>query len=157
MVYKNPSLTVDAIIYNIEKKEILVIKRKKPPFNGYYALIGGFVDYGEYIENACIREIKEEVNLDITEIYLFNVYSKPDRDPRGHTISIVFLAPITYDLNIAKAGDDAKSTHILKLNTHTINKLNFAFDHKEILMDFMSLLNNPGPFLKDRLPSHFYI
>ncbi|MGC8790216.1 MAG: argininosuccinate lyase, partial [Desulfurella sp.] len=87
-IYKNPSLTVDCIIEKDNK--VLLINRKNYPFG--FALPGGFVNYGESVEQAVIREVKEETSLDIVEPKLFGVYSDPERDPRSHTVSVVFYA-----------------------------------------------------------------
>ena len=151
MAYKNPYPTVDAIIYSIELKKILFIKRKNPPFEGQFALPGGFVDYGESVEHACVREVKEETSLDITKIYLFGVYSDPERDPRFHTMSTVFLAPVK-GFEKAKAADDAADLEIIDFEKAISLKL--AFDHSKIIKDFFSFLDNPGLFLKDRMPYH---
>lgn len=102
--YKIPSLTVDIFIYN-ENHEFILIKRKNDPFKDHWALPGGFVDYGEKTEDAAIREAKEETSIDIESVKLFNVYSDPNRDPRRHTVSIVYLAHGNFD--DAKADDDA--------------------------------------------------
>ncbi len=125
MIRKKPSITVDAVI--LKENKIVLIKRKNAPFKEYYALPGGFVDYGEKTEDAVIREVEEETGL-ITKIErLVGVYSAPDRDPRGHTITIV------YKLKIAggelSAGDDAKEIGLFALDK--LPKL--AFDHEEII------------------------
>ncbi len=95
--YKNPVPTVDIIIeivdkdlYNPSKKKIVLIRRKNPPYG--WALPGGFVDYGESLENAALREAKEETSLDVEIIRQFHTYSEPARDPRQHTISTVYIA-----------------------------------------------------------------
>ncbi len=127
--YKNPALTVDAIIL-YPNEEIVFIKRKNMPFQGMWALPGGFVDYGtETVEEACIREAEEETSLKVKIIKLIGVYSKPDRDPRGHTVSVVFLVEaIGGEL---KAADDAKE--VARLSNW--QELELAFDHKQILED----------------------
>jgi O-acetyl-ADP-ribose deacetylase (regulator of RNase III)/ADP-ribose pyrophosphatase YjhB (NUDIX family) len=124
-----PYVTVDAIIELPEG--IVVIKRSNPPFG--WALPGGFVDYGESLEDAVIREAKEETSLDLTEVKQFHTYSDPKRDPRFHTIGTVFTAKAK---GIPKAGDDAADFKIIKLSQ--IEKLEFAFDHKKILQDYIS-------------------
>ena len=126
---KRPSITVDAVI--LKENKIVLIKRKNAPFKEYYALPGGFVDYGEKVEDAVIREVKEETGLKTKIEKLVGVYSAPDRDPRGHTITIV------YKLNITggelRSGDDAKEIGLFDLN-----KLpRLAFDHKEIIGNFI--------------------
>ncbi|NPA88080.1 MAG: NUDIX hydrolase, partial [Epsilonproteobacteria bacterium] len=111
-------------------KGIVLIKRKNPPLG--YALPGGFVDYGEKVEEALIREMKEETNLDVMIEKILGVYSDPNRDPRMHTASIVFVCH-AYDY--PKAGDDAKETFVVKLEDIPWDEL--VFDHKKILEDFI--------------------
>lgn len=125
---KNPVPTVDLIIeYN---EGLILIKRKNPPEG--WALPGGFVDYGETLESAAKREAKEETGLDVELIRQFHAYSDPKRDPRYHTITVVFLAKAK---GKPKAGDDAKEIGTFKKNTlpDTI-----AFDHRKILKDYFS-------------------
>lgn len=125
---KNPVPTVDLIIeYN---EGIILIKRKNPPYG--WALPGGFVDYGETLESAARREAKEETGLDVELIRQFHAYSDPARDPRHHTVTIVFLAKST---GKPKAGDDAKEIGIFSENTLP-DKI--AFDHRDILTDYFS-------------------
>ncbi len=129
MRYKNPSVTVDGIIER--NNEILLIKRGREPFKGMWALPGGFVEYGEIVEDAVKREIKEETGL-ITEVrHLLGVYSKPDRDPRGHTISIVFVLDVLGGK--LKEGDDASDTRFFSVGQLP----NLAFDHKDIIKDYL--------------------
>ncbi|WP_457742346.1 NUDIX domain-containing protein [Thermococcus sp.] len=121
-------LTVDGVIlYN---NGVVLIKRKHEPFKDFYALPGGFVEYGETLEEALKREMKEETGLEVRILRLVGVYSKPDRDPRGHTISIAFLCLGEGEL---KAGDDAKEVHIFPIDE--AEKLPLAFDHAKILHD----------------------
>ena len=103
--YKIPSLTTDIFIFD-NNFNFILIKRKNDPFKNYWALPGGFVDYGECVEDAAIREAKEETSIDVKLENLINIYSKPDRDPRGHTISIVYSAK--GNLEDRKANDDAR-------------------------------------------------
>ena len=99
-VYQNPIPTVDIIIET--EKGIVLIKRKNPPYG--WAIPGGFVDYGESLEEAAIREAKEETGLDVKLIKQFHTYSDPNRDPRQHTITTVYIAKAK---GTPKAGDDA--------------------------------------------------
>jgi len=125
-----PLLTVDAVIlYN--SNHIILIKRKNPPFKGDYALPGGFVDVGETMEEACIREAKEETNINIQIKKLIGVFSKPDRDPRGHTVSIAYLCEPKTKNEIPRAQDDAADLEIVPLKK--ISHLKLAFDHKIII------------------------
>ena len=129
--YKNPYPTVDIII-EIEKKDgqhgVILIKRKNPPYG--WALPGGFVDYGESLEQAAIREAKEETSLDIQLECQMHTYSDPSRDPRKHTISTVFIAQATGN---PVARDDAQ-----EIKVFVGNQVNFplAFDHEKILADY---------------------
>lgn len=129
--YQNPLLTVDIIIEMDQR--IILIKRKNPPYG--WALPGGFVDYGESIESAAIREAKEETSLDINLIEQFHTYSKPDRDPRHHTVTTVFLAQAAGN---PKASDDAKKIGLFTKETLPDP---IAFDHQRILDDFFCYKN----------------
>ena len=131
---KGPFITIDAIIEINEG--IVVIERSNPPFG--FALPGGFVDYGESLEEAVKREAKEETGLDLTELKQFHTYSEPNRDPRFHTIGTVFIAKAK---GKPKAGDDAKSLKVVKLSE--IEKLDFAFDHKKIIQDYLKYKSAP--------------
>ena len=126
-VYQNPIPTVDIII-EIESKGIILIKRKNPPYG--WAIPGGFVDYGESLEKAAVREAKEESNLDVKLIRQFHTYSNPKRDPRHHSISTVFIAKAK---ETPQAKDDAVEIGIF-------NELNLpdeiSFDHRLILNDY---------------------
>ena len=133
--YKIPSLTVDIFIYN-ENHEFILIKRKNDPYKDCWALPGGFVDYGEKTEDAAIREAKEETSIDVELERLFNVYSEPDRDPRRHTVSIVYLARGNFD--DAKADDDANDIGVFSFDVLEEKKL--AFDHEKILIDIKKFL-----------------
>lgn len=129
--YKNPFPTVDLII-EIDREDgkegIILIKRKNPPYG--WALPGGFVDYGESLEAAAIREAKEETSLDIQLKSQFHTYSDPERDPRQHTISTVYVAKAQ---GKPKAQDDAR-----EIGVFTEKEINFplAFDHQKILLDY---------------------
>ena len=132
-----PFTTVDAII-EIDDG-IVVIKRSNPPFG--WALPGGFVDYGENLEEAVIREAKEETGLELTDVKQFHTYSDPSRDPRFHTIGTVFIAKAK---GKPRAGDDAVELKILKLKE--LEKIDFAFDHKKILEDYLKYKKGQNPF-----------
>ena len=131
-VYQNPIPTVDIII-EIEPKGIVLIKRKNSPFG--WAIPGGFVDYGESLEKAAVREAKEETNLDVKLIRQFHTYSDPKRDPRHHSISTVYIAKAK---GIPKAKDDA-------LEIGIFNESNLpdemAFDHLSILNDYFKSIS----------------
>ena len=118
--------------------QVLLIERGIEPFKGQWALPGGFVDYGETTESAAIRESKEETSIDIDLIKLFNVYSAPNRDPRGHTVTVAYLAK--GDFNQMKADDDAKEIEIFSFKD--LDSIDLAFDHKDILNDIKNYLNS---------------
>ena len=126
-VYQNPIPTVDVII-EIGSKGIVLIKRKNPPYG--WAIPGGFVDYGESLEEAAVREAKEETSLDVRLIRQFHTYSDPKRDPRHHTISMVYIAKAK---GMPKAKDDA-----LEIGIFDEGNLpdEIAFDHRLILKDY---------------------
>ena len=126
---KTPALTVDCVIFY--REDVVLIRRGFEPFKGWYALPGGFVDIGETVEQACVREIKEETGLDVSiqDLELVGVYSDSLRDPRGHIISVVFQCKTVGD-NLM-AGDDALSVELVK----NWENENIAFDHKKIIMD----------------------
>ena len=130
---KTPYLTTDGIIELYEGdtfKGIVLIERSNDPKG--LALPGGFVDVGECVEDALIREMKEETNLDVTINTLLGVYSDLGRDPRFHTASVVYVAKATGE---AKGGDDAKEAKIYALNEIPIEKL--VFDHAKIVKDYL--------------------
>lgn len=125
--YRNPIPTVDAILEI--NGGIVLVKRKNPPYG--WALPGGFVDYGETLEQAVRRELKEEVNLEIDNMYQLHTFSKPERDPRFHTISTVFVAKATGELI---AGDDAGAVRVFPKQKLPSN---LAFDHHKIVQYYL--------------------
>lgn len=127
--YRNPFPTVDIIIEMEDK--IVLIYRKNPPYG--WALPGGFVDYGETLEEAAIREAKEETNLEVELLYLLGCYSDPERDPRFHTITTVFVAKGKGE---PRAKDDAKQVKLFKLEEIPWDEL--VFDHAKILRDYIN-------------------
>jgi ADP-ribose pyrophosphatase YjhB (NUDIX family) len=126
-VHQNPIPTVDIII-EIESKGIVLIERKNPPYG--WAIPGGFVDYGESLEEAAMREAKEETNLDVKLARQFHTYSDPKRDPRHHSISTVYIAKGN---GTPQAKDDA-----IEIGIFTESNLpnEIAFDHRSILNDY---------------------
>jgi ADP-ribose pyrophosphatase YjhB (NUDIX family) len=136
--YRNPFPAVDIIIEidptpqqkqaSSEDTGILLIRRKNPPTG--WALPGGFVDYGESLESAAIREAEEETSLEVKLLYQLGAYSDPDRDPRRHTISVVFVARAA---GKPRAADDAQEVGIFFRNSLPER---LAFDHGKILKDY---------------------
>ncbi len=128
-IYRNPFLTVDCIVFRNDEG-ILLIKRRNPPHG--WALPGGFVDYGESLEDAAKRELFEETGLKALNMTQLGAYSSPDRDPRFHTVSVVFVVDAAGAL---KAGDDAAKCRFFPLDNLPND---IAFDHKQIISDFFS-------------------
>lgn len=133
LFYRNPVPTVDIIIF-VPPERIVLVERKNYPEG--WALPGGFVDYGERAEHAAIREAREETGLDVELTGLLGVYSHPDRDPRSHTLSVVYMA-YTLDQGALKAGDDALKARLF--SWHDLPDL--VFDHEKIINDFKLFKN----------------
>ncbi|MBO0765955.1 MAG: NUDIX hydrolase [Hyphomicrobiaceae bacterium] len=130
---RTPLLATDCVVFDGSGR-VLLVRRKNPPFQGQFALPGGFVDIGETVEHACRRELMEETGVKAGRLRLVGVYSDPRRDPRGHTCSVVFLA-VVRRAN-AKAGDDAAAVAWVD-NWH---KDDLAFDHAKVLADASRLI-----------------
>ncbi len=124
--YRNPLVTVDIII-EIEDK-IILIQRANPPYG--WALPGGFVDYGEPLESAAVREAKEETSLEVVLEEQFHTYSDPDRDPRHHTITTVFIGQ---GMGVPKPADDARQLGMFSKH-HLPDPI--VFDHQKIIRDY---------------------
>ncbi|CAN5160504.1 NUDIX hydrolase [soil metagenome] len=126
---RTPLLTVDAIIAMVDRRErpVVLIERRHEPLG--WALPGGFVDIGETVEQAAVREAREETGLDIQLQRLFGCYSDPSRDPRGHTASIVFMAEAR---GTPAASDDAAEVGLFD----PARPPPLAFDHAKILSDY---------------------
>ncbi len=128
--YENPVPTVDIIIEIEGSEGIVLIHRKQEP--RAWAIPGGFVDYGETVEEAAGREAREETGLQIHSARQFHTYSDPVRDPRRHTISTVFVARAK---GVPRPGDDAEKAEIFTQGTLPSP---LAFDHALILRDYFS-------------------
>jgi 8-oxo-dGTP diphosphatase len=126
--HRNPAPTVDAIIEVPDG--IVLVKRRYPPAG--WALPGGFVEYGERVEAAAVREAQEETGLTVSLTELFNVYSDPLRDPRQHTIGIVFIGTAA---GVPVAGDDAAEARVFTAQSLPAQ---LAFDHRQILQDYFT-------------------
>ncbi|MBP9020772.1 MAG: NUDIX hydrolase [Syntrophobacterales bacterium] len=129
-IYRNPVPTVDIII-EIDDG-IVLIRRKNPPVG--WAIPGGFVDYGESLEDAAVREAREETSLEITRLRQMHTYSNPDRDPRQHTISTVFTAK---GKGTPRAASDASDIGVFSRNDLPEPLM---FDHSAILEDYFHLV-----------------
>lgn len=130
MTYKNPVPTVDIIIELIDRphRPIILIERRNPPYG--WAIPGGFVDEGESVETAAAREAEEETGLAVQLVEQFHVYSDPKRDPRKHTLSVVFIATA---IGNPQAADDAKDLGIFESWRVPAD---LCFDHDQILRDY---------------------
>ena len=126
--YRNPFPTVDIIIEI--NGGIVLIERRNEPLG--WALPGGFVDYGESLEDAAAREAREETSLAVSNLRLLGCYSDPGRDPRQHTISTVFIAEASGE---AMAGDDADESGTFHKDSLPVK---IVFDHKQILEDYLT-------------------
>ena len=146
--YRNPSLTVDIII-EAEGGGIVLIERKNEPLG--LALPGGFVDEGETLEEAARREALEETALECELTELLYAYSEPARDPRHHTVSVVFIAKAR---GVPRAGDDAREAGIFDPENPGTT---LVFDHEIILKDYLlfrkkGIRPNPGDGASRRMP-----
>ena len=128
-------VAVDGIL--VDKNSIILIKRKNSPYKNYWALPGGRVEDIESVEEALIREMKEETNTKVTIQNILGVYSGPDRDPRGPSLSVVFICGYS---GVPMAADDAEKLMIIPLQ-EAIN-LTLAFDHNQILENFKEWNSN---------------
>ena len=127
--YPRPAVTVDVVIVTREKRpRVLLIRRRHDPFQGMWAIPGGFVDMEEDLETAARRELMEETGVRAGKIEQLATFGAPKRDPRGRTISVVFLARVPKDTQ-AQAGDDAADSAWQPLDRLP----DLAFDHREIL------------------------
>lgn len=127
-----PLLAADIVIALVDQpgRPIVLIERKNPPYG--WAVPGGFVDIGETVEQAAVREMKEEVGLDVTITGLLGVYSRPDRDPRGHTVTVIYTGEA---VGQPVADDDARAVGVFNKNNLPSP---LAFDHAEVLADYFS-------------------
>lgn len=129
MNYKSPRLTADGAI--LKDKKILLIKRKNKPFKGKWALPGGFVEYGERVEDTVVREVYEETGLKTKIRDVVGIYSDPNRDPRGHIVTVAYLLDILG--GELKGGDDASDAKFFDLE----DLPELSFDHDIIVKDII--------------------
>ncbi len=129
--YPRPAVTTDIILTAGKSKatHILLIERKNEPYKGLWALPGGFIDMDEDLEDACLRELKEETGIEGIKINQFCTVGTPGRDPRGRTITIVYMAVINPELHTIKAGDDASEAKWFRIDEIPPT----AFDHQMII------------------------
>ncbi len=143
--YRRPALTVDAVVLCREgaaeatgRDRVLLVQRGRDPFAGQWALPGGFVDYGEDPDLAVARELREETGLDGLALRQFHTFGAPDRDPRGHTVSVVYVVELDGEAPPVVGGDDAAAADWFPLDALPP----LAFDHGRILD---ALLPSLGP------------
>jgi len=136
---KTPALSTDCAIFD-GRGRVLLIRRGNPPFKGEHALPGGFVEVGETVEDACRREVLEEVGIEVGELRLIGVYSDPARDPRGHAVSVAFLAVLSR-ASTPCAGSDAADAEWVE----DWRNLTLAFDHAQVLADAEALKAGRAP------------
>lgn len=129
---KTPFISVDGIIELSNGAGVVLIERQNPPHG--WALPGGFVDLGETLTQALVREMKEEVTLDVTIKRLLGIYSSPTRDPRFHTVSAVFVCQAEGQ---PYAADDAKAVHIIP-KEELLQSVEYVFDHRQIITDYLA-------------------
>lgn len=126
---ETPKIMVDVVISSEEG--VVLIRRGSEPYEGMWALPGGFVEIGETVENAAVREVKEETNLDVELDRLVGVYSEPGRDPRGHNVSVTFLGRVT-------GGEPEAATDADEVSVLDHSEVELAFDHRKIIEDALS-------------------
>ena len=127
---ETPKLMVDVIVPS-EEGHILLIRRASDPYEGQWALPGGFVEVGETLEAAAVREAEEETGLKVEIVRLVGVYSDPDRDPRGHNVSCAYLAR-------AREGELAPASDAAEVSFLDPSTVELAFDHEKIIADALS-------------------
>lgn len=137
--YPRPALTTDAVVFikSGDELKILLIQRKNPPFLGYWAFPGGFVEMNETLEESAARELREETGLDNVELKQFKTYGTINRDPRGRTVSVVYYGFVDKAESHVHAEDDANEAQWFPISY--LPKL--AFDHQDILNDLLEELN----------------
>ena len=140
-IFNWPTLAADAIVLRKHKADeyhdILLVTRGHPPFEGKLAFPGGSVNYGEDPQDGCLRELKEETELDGKDIELLTVRGKPDRDPRRHVVTIVYIVNVDPDSK-PKGGDDAKDAKFYDLKSIIEKeKDNMSFDHYSIIEELV--------------------
>ena len=139
-MHRNPALAVDVVV--VDGNKILLVKRRRRPHQGKWALPGGFVEYGETVEAAAKREIQEETGIVIDLSEILGVYSDPERDPRGHTVSVVFVGEKVGGQ--LQGGDDAADAKWYDMNN--LREEQLAFDHEMVVQDLRQWLKNRTTF-----------
>ena len=135
--YPRPAVTADCVVMTKETEpKVLLIQRGNDPFKGCWAFPGGFMDMDENTEQCAIRELEEETGLKVDKVLQIGAYSKVDRDPRGRTVTVAYLAIIDLPVNVQGCDDAANA------DWHSINQLPpLAFDHADVMRDAIKLFN----------------
>ena len=127
---ETPKIMVDVVVPS-EEGRILLIRRGSDPYEGYWALPGGFVEVGETLEEAAVREAEEETGLKVEVVRLVGVYSDPDRDPRGHNVSVTYLARV-------REGEPSAASDAAEVSFLDPSTVDLAFDHEKIITDALA-------------------
>jgi len=147
--YPRPAVTADVVaITKEEEPKVLLIQRGFDPYKGCWAFLGGFMEMDETTEECAIRELEEETGIQITELTQIGAYSKVDRDPRGRTITVAYLAIVDKPL-VVKAQDDAAKAEWLPINALPP----LAFDHEEIIVDAITIYKTNNRMSQMELPN----
>ncbi len=135
--FPRPALTVDAVVFTLRANDlaVLLIRRKKAPHKGKFALPGGFVDANESLANAALRELAEETGVTDVTLEQLGAYGDPGRDPRGHTVSVAFFSFIVAEAHEVTAGDDASSAAWVSWAEIESGPAALAFDHAQLVQD----------------------
>jgi 8-oxo-dGTP diphosphatase len=133
---QNILVTVDAVLFTNDHQEVLLIQRKNDPFEGQWALPGGFVEDDEDLDTAAARELKEETGVAPDKMHQFHAFGAPDRDPRGRAISIAYYAVVDKNDFQPEAASDAQAVQWFSLN----GLPELAFDHADILAKARTVL-----------------
>ena len=140
--YPRPAVTADCVVITSEAEpRVLFIERGNEPFKGCWAIPGGFLNMDETTEQCAIRELEEETGLKVNKVHQIGAYSKVDRDPRGRTISVAYLAIVEQPSEVSGQDDAAKAKWF---STNALPPL--AFDHDEIMTDAIEKYNELKPF-----------
>lgn len=143
-LYPRPAVTVDALVFRKpgNETEVLLIRRKNPPFEGQWAAPGGFIDMDETPEAAVLRELYEETGIEGVALVQYHTYGAVDRDPRHRTISIAFAGLLNDNNQSVRGGDDASDAAWFPVN----NLPRLAFDHSEVITDALDFGRMRGWF-----------
>ena len=146
--YPRPAVTADCIVITREAEpKVLLIQRGDEPFKGCWAFPGGFMNMDETTEQCAIRELEEETGQKVSEVHQIGAYSKVDRDPRGRTVTVAYLAIVDAPMAVSGQDDAAKAqwfplTAFLDKPSGKAERPELAFDHEEIMKDAINVYGN---------------